>query len=101
MAETPTAQDLARDVAADLERLERADRLGVLLPWQPCVQRAHLAAARRCVAAEAECARLREIVRSLADRCAGQSELLARRAEREAAIAVADMNWEGCPHDGD
>lgn len=80
--------DLRRDLAADLARLEDAHVRGVLLPWHPGQQRAHLAALRRWAAADAECERLRG--------------LLSRAAEKDGERQqAADMVSEGAPAYGD
>lgn len=73
----PTAEDLARDLLAEIA----ACYAHVPLLAPVACGHAYLAAVRRAVAAEAQAAELQALVRGLTDRVAAQSELLTRRSE--------------------
>ena len=84
----PMAEDMARDLEADLKLCEAEPKgLDSLQRWERelfCLARTGWPAAiRRALAAEAEVERLRKQVEGHAERIAAQSELLSRRAEEE------------------
>lgn len=75
----PTADDLARDLLAEIA--EEFARIPLTAPAD-CGP-SYLAAVRRAVAAEARVAELQAMVRGLSDRVEAQSELLTRRSGHE------------------
>lgn len=87
---TPTPEDMARDLAADLGEYARLSRevpewVGGTMRESDVAVLCHAslpAAIRRALAAEAEVERLRRLVAGLSDRVAAQSDLLTGRAER-------------------